>query len=169
MSASLRCAARAFARVVAPRRPFAMADKIPRSGADCHNCLSLSIAVQRRGAPRRENGRPQWLNEMGHYPVIPPRALSHGARRGVAEERGVTRAYEEGEGETEGSAQCKQREARSAGKGLKQGQKQGDKLGATGTATRRTQSRQRPPHSIALVPSSPAPSAALDTATASSP
>ena len=55
-----------------------MADKIPRSGADCHNHLSLSIAVQRREAPRRENGRPQWLNEMDHYRVIPPRVLSQG-------------------------------------------------------------------------------------------
>ena len=34
------------ARVVAPRRPFAMAGKTPRSGADCHTYLSLSIATE---------------------------------------------------------------------------------------------------------------------------
>ena len=86
-----------------------MADKIPRSGAVCHNYLSLSIAVQRREAPRRENGWPQWLNEMDHYLVIPPRALSQG--RAEAWQR------REELPEQKKKEKEKQREARSASRG----------------------------------------------------
>ena len=53
------------ARVVAPRRPFAMADKIPRSGADWHHNVSLKPHAEDQGGGIDEAYVTRTMGEYG--------------------------------------------------------------------------------------------------------